>query len=91
MLRAGNVFAVARGPLVGREIDRDTAAGERRRQRLGRKQVAAGAAGRDQHERRAVACIRPRAPEQAAASPELRRAVRARGRSRVSASSMPMP
>ena len=46
---------VARGARVGHQLDRDAALAERRRQRLGRKQMAAGAAGGDQHARLAPA------------------------------------
>ena len=87
--RAGKSPAVARRALVGREIDRRAARAQRLRQRFGRKQMAAGAAGGEQDERRAVA-IRPslRLGRQPLASA---RCIAARGRSRVSASSMPMP
>ena len=44
-----------RGARVGGEIDRDAALCKRRGQRLGRKQMPAGAAGRKQHERCVIA------------------------------------
>ena len=84
--------AVARGARVGREIDGDAALGQRGGQRLGRKQMPAGAAGRDA----APSGAAVRRGHQAAA-PRRQRAssrcasIAARGRSRVSASSMPMP
>ena len=73
-----------RGALVGRELDRDAALGERDRERLGRKQMAAGAAGGEQDERRAARRHQSRLPATA------RSGIAARGCSRVSASSMPM-
>jgi hypothetical protein len=53
--------AVADRARIGRKLDRDPARGERRRQRFRRKQMPAGAAGREQHERRVHPRLVPRA------------------------------
>ncbi len=47
----GERAAVARGAPIGGEMNGDAALGQRRRQRFGRKQMAARTAGRDQHRR----------------------------------------
>ena len=88
--RAGKLLAVAFGAVIGGEIDGDAAAVERLRQRFGGKQMAAGPAGGEQHERRAARSASHRAPGAAAAGTGSA-GNSVRGRSRVSASSMPMP
>ena len=53
MRRAGRKgVAVAERPLLGDELDRNAACGENMRERLGRKQMAAGAAGGEKRGRR---------------------------------------
>ncbi len=47
----GEGAAIARRAPIGREMNREAALHQRRRQRLGRKQMTAGPAGRDQHRR----------------------------------------
>ena len=77
------VVAVARCPFVRREIDLDAAPLQCIGERLGGKQMAAGSPRREQNER-----------HQAVRNSGGRRSsdtIAARGRSRVSASSMPMP
>jgi hypothetical protein len=54
---------MARGPRIGRERDRDIAFRQRRRQRFGREQMPAGAAGRDQNARRCLSCHCPAAQD----------------------------
>ena len=81
--------AVALGARVGGEIDGDVAARQHVRQRLRREQVSAGSAGRDEHERRAALVGHAALPAPANAPGLARNS--ARGRSRVKASSMPMP
>jgi hypothetical protein len=49
---------MARGPRVGGERHGDIAFRQRRRQRFGRKQMPAGAAGRDQHTGRCGISVR---------------------------------
>ena len=84
--------AIALGAVIGGKIDRHAALGERRRQRLGGKQMSAGSAGREQHERRAARVGHAGAPGgNEAVARGLAQHSRVRGRSRVSASSMPMP
>ena len=78
---------VAGRALVGREIDRDAARPERHRQRLGGKQMSAGAAGREQDERR----LAHQAAFHSGGGRSTGSSIAMRGRSRVSASSMPMP
>ena len=51
MARAGKRAAVAQGALVGDELHREPARGKRMRQRLGRKEMAAGAAGGEENRR----------------------------------------
>src|SRR5262245_39847873 len=77
--------AVAAGARVGRKVDREAAARERPRQRLGWKQMPAGPAGRQQHYRR----LNHQAVLPASAASRDRISVC--GRSRVKASSIPMP
>ncbi len=56
MNRTGGKFAaVASAARVGREVDGDSTPRERRRERLRRKQMSAGAAGGQEHDRRAGA------------------------------------
>ena len=79
-------LAVARGAAVGRQMDREAVPRERRGQRLGREQMAAGPAGGDEHRRAA------RLRHQAVLGTSGMSADKwPRGRSRVSAISMPMP
>ena len=75
-----------RGAMVGGEVDGDAAFVQHDRQRLGRKQMAAGAAGREQDERRAARSHQILLPA-TARSGEI---IAARGCSRVNASSMPI-
>ncbi len=88
-LARGKFLAVALGAVVGRQIDDGATARQRLRQRFGRKQVTAGAAGRQQDERRA-ALKHHAGLAIGTGSPGLASNC-ARGRSRVNASSMPMP
>ena len=81
-------MAVARRALVGRKIDDHAAPLQRIRQRLGGKQMSAGPAGREQDERR---CIAHQAGFHSGGSRSIGSSIAMRGRSRVSASSMPMP
>ena len=64
--RAGKSLAVARRALVGRKIDRDAAPLQRVRQRLGGKQMSAGAARRQQNERLAPSGGLPRGRQRSA-------------------------
>ena len=90
MNAAGREFlAVALGPVIGCEIDGDAAAREHLRERFSRKQVAAGSARSQQNERRATVLAHLMALPSIANSPWLARSS-ARGRSRVTASSIPM-
>ena len=83
-------LAVTRRPLVGDEIDPDAATLQRDRERLGGKQMAAGAACGDDHERQAVRRRHQPAFPAKAGSPGA--AINsARGCSRESASNMPSP
>ena len=75
--------------MIGREIDRDAAARERIRQRLGRKQMPAGPAGGEQHQRGGGIIHQAGLPTEARLPSPDNNSVR--GRSRVKASSMPMP
>ena len=88
------VATVAGRPLVGREIDDDAALAERDGQRLGGEQMPSGPAGGDDDERRggrpSATCRGHQAGLPANTVPGAARSV-ARGRSRVKASSMPMP
>ena len=88
------VAAIAGRPLVGCEIDDDAALCERDGQRLGRKQMPSGPAGSDDDERRGARPPAVRRGHQAGlpanTAPGAASSV-ARGRSRVKASSMPMP
>jgi hypothetical protein len=84
----GKLAAVADRPRVGRQFDRDAARAERRRQRLGREQVAAGSAGGEQDDGRDW---RVQAGLPAAAKSGAPASIGARGRPRLSASSIPMP
>ncbi len=86
----GEGAAKTRRAPVGRKMDSDTALGERCRKRLGRKQMTAGAAGRNEHRRH----IRHQARlghQTGLPAITISPASFARGRSRVSANSMPMP
>ena len=74
------------GAMVGREIDRYASLVKRVRQCLGRKQMAAGAAGREQNERRAARIHQIRLPAIASSGD----VIAARGCSRVNASNMPI-
>ena len=80
-------FAITSAARVGRKLDGDITPGKGGRQRLGRKKVPAGAAGGEQHERRGLGA---QAGLPASAKPAPFASMPARGRSRVSASSMPM-
>ena len=85
----GEGAAIARGAMVGDEMDFGATPVERRRQRLGRKQMSAGAAGRHQHRCRGHPVGRlhhTRLPAITSSPGSC-----ALGRSRVSATSMPMP
>ena len=88
------ILAVQRGTLVGREIDGDAALRERDGERLGWKQMTARAPGRDHHQRqifwRLAGCVHQAGLPASAGAAALPIAS-AFGRSRVSASSMPMP
>ena len=75
-----------RRAVVGRELDRDATLVERDCERFRRKQMAAGAAGREQDERRAARRHQTRLPATARSGA----IIAARGCSRVSASSMPI-
>ena len=46
---SGKIAAIFERPIVGRQLGRDAALGQRDRQRLGGKEMAAGAAGGDEH------------------------------------------
>ena len=85
----GKGAAIALGAPVGDEVNRDAALCQRRRERFGRKQMTARTAGRHQHRRPArrqhQAVLPPCAPS------TIWPGSCARGRSRVSATSMPMP
>ena len=80
------VAAVARRALVRRKIDDHAAPSQRIRQGLGGKQVSAGPAGREQDER-----FTHQAGFHSGGSRSAGSSIAMRGRSRVSASSMPMP
>ncbi len=80
------VAAILGGPPVGREMDGDAAIHQSSRERFGREQMAAGAAGCDQ-DRSPVRSGRHTGLGASDISP----ARCACGRSRVSAISMPMP
>ena len=73
------------GAGIGQQLDGDISLGQRRGQRLGGKQMAARAAGGDKDAARSHQAGLPAKPKSRRAS------ISARGRSRVSASSMPMP
>ena len=83
---SANAAAIARRPPVGREMNGDAALGQRRRERLGREQMAARPTGRNEH-RRPARFLHQMPRPASTMSPESC----ARGRSRVSATSMPMP
>ena len=83
------IVPVARRAFVGRKIDRHAALPQRHRQRLGGKQMSAGSAGREQDERRCA--LAHQAGFHSGGSRSVGSSIATRGRSRVSASSMPMP
>jgi hypothetical protein len=82
--------AVADRAGVGRKLDRDAAFGERRGERFRREQMAAGAAGREQYQRR-VTRAQAGLPATASSGGGASASMGARGRPRESASSIPMP
>jgi len=81
----GERLAKSYGATVGREMNRDTSFAEYAGERRCREQMTAGPAGRDQHRR---FCFIHYAGLVANACPPVSWA---RGRSRVSATSMPIP
>jgi len=81
----GKIMAIARRALVGREIDLDAAPLQRVGERFGGKQMAAGSPRREQDERARHQAVRNSGGRRS------NETIAARGRSRVSASSMPMP
>jgi hypothetical protein len=80
---------VARRAFIGRKIDRDTAPPQRLRQGIGGKQMSAGPAGREQDER--CCALAHQAGFHSGGNRSVGSRIATRGRSRVSASSMPMP
>ena len=82
----GKGAAITLGAPVGDEVNRNAALRQRRRERFGRKQMTARTAGRHQHRRPA------RRQHQAVLPPStISPGNCALGRSRVNATSMPMP
>ena len=82
----GKGAAIALSATVGDEVNRNAALCQRRRKRFGRKQMTTRTAGRHQYRRPA------RRQHQAGLPPStISPGNCARGRSRVSATSMPMP